>query len=97
VPHRIKKSLTDLDGTDPRIHGGVPEGVLRELSNALSRDRHRPTLVELGKIYVDLTRVAAAEKRAGADLFGASAFGDLVIAGQQSARRRIASLRVGSA
>ena len=33
--YRIGKSLSDLDGTDPYIHGGKPEGVLRELSNAL--------------------------------------------------------------
>jgi hypothetical protein len=34
VPHRIKKSLSDLDGTDPYIHGGGVKGVFRELGDS---------------------------------------------------------------
>jgi hypothetical protein len=34
VRHRIKKSLSDLDGTDAYIHGGTIAGVFRELGNA---------------------------------------------------------------
>jgi len=93
VPHRLKKSLSDLDGTDPCIHFGKPDGVLRELRNALTRSRHRPTLVELRNIYDDLRKAATVAKREGADLFEARSFGDLVIAAQASARTRIASLR----
>src|SRR2546427_10285840 len=39
--HRLTKSLSDLNGTDPHIHDGRPEGVLRALTNALVRRRHR--------------------------------------------------------
>ena len=41
--HRLTKSLSDLNGTDPHIHEGHPDGVLRALSNALVRRRHRPS------------------------------------------------------
>jgi len=87
--------LSDLDGTDPCIHFGKPDGVLQALSNALTRSRHRPTLAELRTIYDDLKKAATVTKRDGADLFQARSFGDLVIAAQASARTRIASLRAG--
>jgi len=41
--NRLKKSLSDLDGTDPYIHDGKPDGVLRSLANALSRTNQAPT------------------------------------------------------
>lgn len=34
---RLQKSLSDLNGVDPHIHGGTPEGVMRELCNAFVR------------------------------------------------------------
>ena len=38
-PFRLRKSMSDLNGTDPDIHFGEVEGVLSELRNALvSRD-----------------------------------------------------------
>jgi hypothetical protein len=93
VPHRLKKSLSDLDGTDPYIHRGKPDGVLSEIRNALTRSRHRPALVELRSIYDDLKKAATSAKKDGADLFEARSFADLVIAAKASARSRIASLR----
>ena len=36
--HRLLKSASDLNGTDAYIHGGTPEGILRELRNAFFRD-----------------------------------------------------------
>ncbi len=38
-PYRLQKSASDLNGTDPYVHNGTAEGVLRELSNAFRRDR----------------------------------------------------------
>jgi hypothetical protein len=35
VPHRIGKSLSDLNGTDVRIHGGTVEGVFGALCECL--------------------------------------------------------------
>jgi hypothetical protein len=36
---RLQKSLSDLNGTDPNIHAGTVEGVMRELCNAFIRPR----------------------------------------------------------
>src|SRR5208283_2753398 len=36
-PYRIQKSTSDLNGADAYIHGGSPDGVLRELRNAFWR------------------------------------------------------------
>lgn len=59
-PHRLNKSLSDLGGTDPYVHGGTPDGVLRALTNALVPRRQRPTVPELRAIYDDLQRAARA-------------------------------------
>jgi len=48
---RLKKSLTDLDGTDPYIHDGTVHGVLRELGNFLVLRGNQPTLGEMKKVY----------------------------------------------
>jgi len=31
--YRLQRSLSDLNGTDPLIHGGTPEGLLQVLAN----------------------------------------------------------------
>jgi hypothetical protein len=80
-PHRLSKSLSDLNGTDPYIHNGEPEGVLRELTNALVRERDSPSLDELKAIYNEVRRAASRLKRTlgGASLFEARPFRDLVV------------------
>ena len=93
--NRLKKSLSDLDGTDPYIHDGKADGVIRALTNALSRAHGRPTLGELREIYRDLQKAADKLKHdlRGGSLFEAAPFKDLAILAGLSARRRIASLR----
>ena len=49
-PYRLQRSASDLNGTDPYIHNGTPEGVLRELCNAFPRDR-RPSVPKMLEIY----------------------------------------------
>ena len=76
---RVLKSLSDLNGTDPRIHGNQPVGVMRELSNAFVRQRNRPTVPQMMSAYRavcrELTRIMA---DAGTEsLFEARAFRDL--------------------
>ncbi len=94
VHHRLKKSLSDMDGTDPYIHGGKPLGVLRGLANALSRTTDRPKLSELEEIFSDLKRAARDIKSRlhGGSLFEAGPFKDLVFFAVMSAKKRIASL-----
>ncbi len=49
---RLQKSMSDLDGTDPNIHGGTVEGVMRELCNAFIRRRGpRPTVPDMMRVY----------------------------------------------
>ncbi len=92
---RALKSLSDINGTEVYIHGGSPIGVLRELTNALSRSRHKPTVLELQAIYRDVKRAAATIKRelATHTLFDTRPFLDLVLAASISAKHRISSLR----
>jgi hypothetical protein len=52
---RIQKSLSDLDGTDPNIHDGTVQGVMRELSNAFVRDG-QPIVPEMLRTYRRVTR-----------------------------------------
>lgn len=92
---RISKSLSDINGTEAYIHDGQPIGVLRELTNALARSRHRPTVRELMAVYDDVRRTAAALKRdlATDSLFDTRALQDLVLAASISARLHVASLQ----
>ena len=93
-PHRLSKSLSDLNGTDPYIHEGTVSGVLRGLMNALTRTSHRPELVDLTAIYRDLqTAARKIRTERGGGLFEARAFQDLAVLAQQSAQRQISSLR----
>src|SRR5712691_2006499 len=47
VPHRLQKSLSDLNGTDPFIDSGTIDGVLREIRNALARRGELPTASQM--------------------------------------------------
>jgi len=49
-PYRLQRSASDLNGTDPYIHDGTPEGVLRELCSALPRDR-APSVPQMLTVY----------------------------------------------
>jgi len=53
VHRRVSKSLSDLSGSDPNIHHGTVEGVMRELGNAFvrkSRDE-RYSVPEMMRTY----------------------------------------------
>jgi hypothetical protein len=92
---RILKSLSDINGTEVYIHQGRPIGVLRGLTNALARSRHKPTVRDLQAVYRDVKQTAEALKQdlATQTLFDTRPFLDLVLAASISAKRRIASLR----
>ncbi|MGA8764580.1 MAG: hypothetical protein WB562_17055 [Candidatus Sulfotelmatobacter sp.] len=51
VRRRINKSLSDLDGTDPYIHGGTIAGVFREMGNAFVGSRRQPTVTYPGGVW----------------------------------------------
>ncbi len=94
IGHRLNKSLSDIDGTDPQIHQGHPEGVLRGLSNVLGRPAIRPRHDDLRAIYRELKRGAVMIKiRRGGSLFEAAAFRELVFLARELAGRNIAPLK----
>ena len=86
---RIQKSLSDLNGTDIRIHNGKIPGIFRELRNVFSR-RRQPTVQQMMRIYEDLqaTLPAILRRSASNTIYTASVFKDL------SLRARAQQLRV---
>jgi len=80
-PYRIKKSLSDIDGTDVYIHGGTVRGVFRELCNAFVRNRRQPSVLQMMQIYRMLrSKFASTLRAAGAkDPFNARVFRDLCV------------------
>jgi hypothetical protein len=80
---RVQKSLSDLNGSDPNIHNGTIEGVMRELCNAFVRSRsERPSVPAMIKTYRDLSqRLNDITSAAGAkSLFEPRIFDDLYFA-----------------
>jgi hypothetical protein len=77
--YRVQKSLSDLNGTDPHIHGGHVAGVMRGLSNVFRRPRSRPTVPEMMRTFNTISRRSAKIlAEAGAEsLFEARVFQDL--------------------
>lgn len=78
-PWRVQKSLSDLDGTDPHLHHGKVEGVMRELCNAFVRRKFRPTVPKMMRAYRQVSRqVDAVRTSAGSEsIFAARVFEDL--------------------
>ncbi len=88
-PFRLQKSLSDINGFDPYIHDGTPEGVLRELGNAFVTNRSHPIAEELTVMYQHLKTFAKGFKvRNGlSGLFTPYAFQALVTTSQEVAVR----------
>lgn len=61
-PYRLQKSLSDVNGFDPYIHDGKPDGVLRELTNAFVAVRAQPEFADLRTLYRHLRKSANALK-----------------------------------
>lgn len=82
VPYRINKSLSDLNGTDVRTHGGTVRGVFGTLCEIFVRKTRQPSAEEMYRIYLVLRRnLPRIMRQAGArDPYGARVFRDLVFA-----------------
>jgi hypothetical protein len=88
--HRLQKSLSDLNGFDPFVHEGTPEGVMRALTNAFVANGSLPAVEDLMGLYRAARKVALAMKRRDRTkaLFGARHFRELVVASREIAARR---------
>jgi hypothetical protein len=87
MKYRLAKSLSDLNGTDPYIHGGTIEGVFREMGNALARKRRQPSALQMWGIYREVRgKIPAILKRCGTQsVFGARAFKEISFAASVAA------------
>ena len=76
--YRLLKSTSDLNGTDPYIHDGSPEGVLRELGNAFRRGR-TPSVPEMVAVYrfVESNVDAILDRNGTRDPYAKSVFDEL--------------------
>ncbi|HVO99875.1 MAG TPA: hypothetical protein VMT15_17505 [Bryobacteraceae bacterium] len=94
-PYRVQKSLSDLNGTDPFIYNGTPDGVLREVRNCLARRRDQPTADQMHRIFRDLrdTSVRIRKDAAASSLFEARVFANLSVGAGQLAARVLPGLK----
>jgi hypothetical protein len=87
--HRLQKSLSDLNGTDPFIYGPTAEGILREIRNALARHGVQPTAQQMWAIFSVMKEVAAPEilgNTKASSIFEARPFADLVVVARALAK-----------
>jgi hypothetical protein len=92
--HRIKKSLSDLDGTDAFIYG-PPQGILQQIRNALSRHEVRPTAEQMWEMFDALREEGAPSilRRTGAkSVFEPRPFADLIVLARQIAQAVVPGL-----
>lgn len=89
--YRLSKSLSDLNGTDPYIHGGSVDGVFRELCSAFVRPERQPTAGQMRKILADVEgSLPEVLRRAGAgSIYNARAFQDICVVASASADKRV--------
>lgn len=89
LSYRLTKSLSDLNGTDPHIHGGTIRGVFRELGNAFERPGKQASVQQMWRIYREVREgVPAILKRRGArSVFEAGVFRDISLVASAAAAR----------
>lgn len=89
VRHRANKSLSDLNGTDVRIHGGTIRGLFGSLCDVFVRRTRQPSIQEMNRIYRVLKRnLPRIMRHAGArDPYGARVFQDLIFAARSEQLR----------
>ena len=87
--NRVDKSLSDLKGTDPKIHGATVRGVLSGLCNVFRRPGRQPSVPQMMQIYRGLRKnQAAILKGAGSDtLYTRRAFADICVVASSEADR----------
>lgn len=86
--HRLQKSLSDLNGTDPFIYGIGADGILREIRNALARHDVQPNAEQMRGIFDELKEDAAPlilEQMGASSVFEARPFAELVVMARRSA------------
>ncbi len=80
-PHRLLKSLSDLNGTDAFIHSGTIRGLFRELCSIFVRTPRRPSVARMFAIYRLLRSQLPSllHSSGSSDPFNARVFSDLCV------------------
>jgi hypothetical protein len=86
VNHRLQKSLSDLNGVDPKIHGGRVGDVFVELRNMFTRPGRQPSVQQMWAIYREVRRrLSSILRQAGANsLYNFSVFRELYLTARAS-------------
>jgi hypothetical protein len=93
--HRLQKSLSDLNGTDPFVYGASADGILREIRNALAGHAMQPTVAQMRGIFEELrdeVSLRIIQGTGASSVFEARAFTDLVISARRLAERWVPGL-----
>ena len=87
TPYRLDRTLSDLKGRDPLIHGGKPEGIVNCILDVLSSSPRTPQPSVIHAFRKDLWTFACQLKRdhGRSSLFHRSIFEKLVTAGAELA------------
>src|SRR5439155_498541 len=56
--YRLQRTLSDLNGHDPKIHHGKPDGVLAGLRDLFQARQHQPSLGALRKLLAAVEKLA---------------------------------------
>lgn len=80
IPYRLDRTLSDLKGRDPHIHGGTTRGVLVAVFDAFASARANPRFEDVSQLVRDLQSWTTERKaRQGATtVFGRTLFFDTV-------------------
>jgi hypothetical protein len=91
VANRVDKSLSDLKGTDAKIHGATVRGVLSALCDVFRRPGRQPTVPQMMQIYRGIRRnQATILKEAGSDtLYTKRVFADVCVVASSEADRTV--------
>jgi hypothetical protein len=87
VNRRLQKSLSDLNGIDPKIHNGRVGDVFVELRNMFTKPGRQPSVQQMWAVYRDVRRsLPGVLNRAGAkSLYNLSVFSELCFVAVESA------------
>jgi hypothetical protein len=89
VSHRLQKSLSDLNGIDPKIHSGRVGDVFVELRNMFTRPGGQPSVQQMWAIYREVRRSLSSilEQAGSTSLYNFSVFRELFFAARASTDR----------
>lgn len=92
VNYRLAKSLSDLNGSDPYVHGGTMQGVFRELCSAFVRPGMQPSVPQMWKIYREVReKIPTILKRCGTNnVFQARPFQEISVAASAASQGIVA-------